>query len=76
MPLAYMSGEEIKQGDRIVYAGEPGTVEFIARAEDPATAWYIEEYGRGCMIRVQPFGSLFLNEPENEEDLELVARAV
>ena len=47
MPLKYGSGEEIRTGDRILDHGEPGQVEFIARLEDPETAWYVDQYGRG-----------------------------
>lgn len=74
MPLTYKSRNEIVQGDRILYHGEAGTVEFIASTEDPETAWYIEKFGRGCMIRVTGFGSVFLSDPENDEDLEFVGR--
>ena len=30
MPLTDLSGEEIKKGDRVVYCGVPGEVEFVA----------------------------------------------
>jgi len=72
MPLTYLSGEEIRGGDRVLYHGEAGTVEFIAKAEDPETAWRVENFGGGCMIIASGFGRVFVSEPD--EDLELVAR--
>lgn len=51
MSLTYLSGEEIRAGDRILYHGEPGRVEFVAiRGErgpvwDSVIEWYIEQFG-------------------------------
>jgi hypothetical protein len=75
MLLNYWSGEEVQAGDRILYGSEPGQIEFVAAAEDPDTAWYVEQYGGGCMILVAPFGSLFVSNPHEDEDLEFVSRA-
>jgi hypothetical protein len=72
MPLTYLSGEEIRRGDRVLYHGEPGVIEFIAEVGDPETAWYVENFGGGCMIIASGFGRVFVSEPD--EDLELVAR--
>ena len=74
-PLRYMAGGEIRTGDAILFHGESGVVDFIAKAEDLETAWYVGQYGRGCMIRATGFGLVFLSDPEKAEDLELVARA-
>lgn len=72
----YMSGQVIRQGDRIRYAGEPGEVELVAdpNVADETTAWYIEELGPGCMITTEKWGAMFLRWTEEEEDLEFVAR--
>jgi hypothetical protein len=80
MPLTYLSGEEIRAGDRILYHGEPGTVEFVAMREedapllDPATEWNIEQFGSGCMVNARNFGCVFVDEPKEDDDLEFVAR--
>ena len=77
MPLFYMSGEEIKKGDKVLFHGEPGEIELVADPEvtDPETDWYVQEYGGGVMI-IEPkyFGRAFLPDPRNAEDLEFVAR--
>jgi hypothetical protein len=74
MPFRYQSGEEVLAGDRILYASQQGTIEFVATAEDPKYAWYLEQYGGGCMILVAPFGSLFVSDPRNDEELDFVSR--
>ena len=75
--LLYRSGEAIQQGDRIRYADGDGVVEFVADRDvaDPETEWFVEEFGGGCMILTEKFGSVFLNEPHDDEDLEFVSRA-
>ena len=74
MLLKYGSEEEIKAGDRILYNFEPGKIDFVATPEDPQYAWYVEQFGGGCMILVAPFGSLFVSNPQDDEDLEFVSR--
>jgi len=77
MPLNYMNGEEIRRGDRILLHGEPGEIELVADPSipDPATDWYVQEYGRGVMV-LEPriSGRAFLPRPEEDEDLKFVAR--
>jgi hypothetical protein len=77
MVFLYPSGETVKRGDRIRYAGHPGEVEFVAdpNTPDSSTAWYVTEHGGGCMITTLQFGSIFLNSTSDEEDLEFVSRA-
>ncbi len=74
MLLKYRSGEEIKAGDRILYNFEPGKIDFVATPEDAQYNWYVEQHGGGCMILVAPFGSLFVSDPQDDEDLEFVSR--
>jgi hypothetical protein len=74
MPLRYQSGDEVKKGDRILYAGERGTIDFVVSPDNPEHSWYVKQYGAGCMILVTPFGSLFLTHPQDDEDLDFVAR--
>jgi hypothetical protein len=71
----YLSGEEVKAGDRIRYHGEPGEVEFVVseKTGDPHQDWYVDVFGGGIMLKVSPFGTMFLD--QSDEDLELVARA-
>ena len=75
-PPHYMSGQAIRKGDRIRYAGEPGEVELVAdpNVADETTAWHLEELGPGCMITTKKWGAMFLRHTEEEEDLELIAR--
>jgi len=73
----YKSGEEIKKGDRVLFHGEPGQIEFVVEelSGDPAMDWYVNEFGGGVMVREpQVFGLCFLNEPDGAEDLEFVSR--
>ena len=76
MAFTYVSGEIVRRGDQIRYAGEDGAVEFVADPDvvDPATASYVEQFGGGCMIATQKFGSIFLDSTVDQEDLEFVAR--
>lgn len=75
MWFRYRSGEEVRGSDQILYASEPGTVEFVTAQDNSEHAWHIEQYGGGCMLSVAPFGSLFLSDPQDDEDLDFVARA-
>lgn len=75
MSLTYPSGEPVLKGDRILFHGEPGEVEFVADAADPHTAWYVAELGGGCMITAKGFGSVFLRSTADNEELEFVSRA-
>jgi hypothetical protein len=78
MSLTYFSGEEIRAGDRILYRGESGRVEFVATRGDPGPQrdsvleWHIEQFGGGCMVDAPNWGRIFVTEPN--EDLEFVAR--
>jgi hypothetical protein len=78
MPYSYQTGEEIKKGDRVLYHGEPGEIEFIADPvlSDPETEWFVSEYGGGVMV-IEPkvFGRAFLPRTDDDEDLEFVSRA-
>jgi hypothetical protein len=74
MSLKYQSAEEVRAGGHIQYNFEPGRVEFVATAEGPNTAWYVEQYGGGCMILAPSFGRVFVSDPQDDEDLEFVSR--
>ncbi len=61
----YQSGEEIRPGDRILYHGHPGEVQFVVRegTGDPHMDWFAEEFpGGGVMIRADSFGNVFIED--------------
>lgn len=74
----YQSGEEIRPGDRNLWAGTPGTVSFVlglpgvppdwASPED----WLGEPNAEGFMIEVDGVGLVF--EEESDEDLRFLGR--
>jgi hypothetical protein len=74
MSLKYRSGEEIQAGDSVLYDREPSRIEFVAKADDPDTAWYVDQYGGGCMILSPNFSRVFVSDPHEDEDLEFVSR--
>jgi len=77
LALFYKSGDEIRQGDRVLLHGLPGEVEFVADTNSAPDHWPLDKFGSGIMI-IEPvaFGRLFLNEADlsDYEDLEVVAR--
>jgi len=75
--MKYESGEEIRRGDKVLFHGEPGEIEFVVDAltGDPATDWYVKEHGPGAMVVERKTGRTFLTETEDAEDLVLVSRS-
>jgi hypothetical protein len=76
--LRYQSGEEIKQGDHVLFHGNPAEVELVAcDPNDPEAAWYIKEFGGGVLI-LDPTvsGRTFIPKADlgEYEDLEFVSR--
>ena len=43
--MKYKSGEEIRKGDRVLFHGETGEIEFVAEkfTGDPAMDWHVED---------------------------------
>jgi hypothetical protein len=74
MSLKYESGEEVQAGDQVRYHDEAAKIEFVAKADDPGTVWYVEQFGGGCMIFAPSFGRVFVSKPQDDEDLEFVSR--
>jgi uncharacterized protein (TIGR00661 family) len=75
-PLVYRSGETIMKGDRVLFHGEPGEVEFIVDriVGDPEMDWYMQR-GPGVMVREpKVFGRVFISDTERTEDLVFLAR--
>jgi hypothetical protein len=77
MSLRYASGDDIRLGDQVDYAGVRGEIELVADPELPGAQhdWYVQQFGSGVMI-VEPkvFGRVFVSAPETEASLALVAR--
>lgn len=71
--MKYKSGEEIRKGDRVLFHGETGEIEFVAEkfTGDPAMDWHVED-GPGVMV-LEPkhFGRAFLR---NLDHLVFVSR--
>ena len=75
----YRSGEEIRTGDRVTWAGTPGCVMCVLGSRDvlddeweSMRGWLEQEYGEGYMLDTELAGLVF--EYESDEDLEFVAR--
>jgi hypothetical protein len=79
MVLRYQSGEQIKNGDHVLFHREEAKVEFVARdPDDSATAWYVQEFGGGVMIDdPKVSGRTFIPAGllEGAEELKFVCRA-
>jgi hypothetical protein len=80
MVLKYLSGEEIRKGDRVLFHREPGQIELVVDKLtcDAAMDWYMQEFGGGVMIREpKHFGRVFIQAESlpTTEDLEFVSRA-
>jgi len=52
MALKYLTGEEIRKGDRVLISGQAGEIEFVVDpvVAAPDTQWYLEAHGAGVMI--------------------------
>lgn len=75
--LLYITGEEIQEGDKILYDGLAGEIEVVA---DPAfpkgeTDWYVTEFGGGILV-TEPtvFGRVFVHLDDLAEYVVFVAR--
>jgi hypothetical protein len=78
MPLTYQSGEEIKKGDRVLFHGEPGEIDFVVESVvgDPAMDWYMKELGPGVMVHEpKHLGSAYIKDTTNHGDLVFVSRS-
>jgi hypothetical protein len=77
MGLNYQSGENLRNGDRVRYGGNAGTIELVVDGltGDSETDWLFENHGVGILV-VEPtvFGRLYLSAPHDEKDLVFVAR--
>jgi hypothetical protein len=72
----YNSGEAIHVGDRIRYAGDPGTIVFVIDHDEYSAAFPEKDwshYRTGFMIQNPAYGLVMLDKAD--EDLEFVGRA-
>ncbi|MGA8035963.1 MAG: hypothetical protein WA823_02460 [Candidatus Acidiferrales bacterium] len=77
--LKYLTGEEILEGDRVRFHGEPGRIELVVseRTGDPERDWFVEEYGGGVMVLERVGGRTFISADQipDSGDLKLVSRS-
>ena len=77
-PLRYLSGEEIRSGERVRFHGHPALIAFVAsELNDAHNGWFVRRYGGGVMVNDPAVsGSTFIpvDQLKNYEDLEFVAR--
>jgi hypothetical protein len=75
--MKYTSGEEIRKGDKVLFHGEPGEIEFVVEklVGDPAMDWHMREQGPGAMaLEPKSFQHAYVRDTENAEDLQFVSR--
>jgi hypothetical protein len=72
----YRSGEEIRPGDHVLFAGQPGTVFFVYGLPGVPEDWASPEdwlgTAEGFMLEVDGMGLVF--QKESDEDLDFVSR--
>jgi hypothetical protein len=76
--LKYLTGEDMRRGDRILFNGNPAEIKFVASdPNDPTARWYVEEFGGGILI-LDPMrsGRTFIHADSlgDYEHLEFVSR--
>jgi len=76
-PWTYSSGDVPQAGDRVLYASEPGEVEFVVMDGIciPAQEWGTEwdgEFPNGAMITTASMGHVFVQ--PDDGDLDFVSR--
>jgi hypothetical protein len=76
--MKYQSGEEMRNGDHVLFHREAAEIEFVAcDPDDPKTDWYLKEFGGGVMIRdPKVSGHTFIpaDQIDEYEDLEFLSR--
>ena len=74
----YISGEEVRPGDRILFHGETGEVEFVVThlTGDASMDWYLEQHPEGgLMLTASGLGSVFVATNMIDERLKFVSRS-
>ena len=75
--LSDQSGEEVRAGDRILYHGEQGRVEYVVLKNGGKNTWHVEHFPNdGMGIAAEGIGAVFIPAGfvEDDEDLEFVSR--
>jgi hypothetical protein len=80
MSIFYQSGEQVRTGDKIVYGGSPGQVEYVVEVPtgDPAMDWHLTHSPNGgIMLKTIAMGFVFLPDDQvaDDEDLDFVSRS-
>jgi hypothetical protein len=78
LSFRYMTGEEIRKGDQVLFYRAPGRIEFVAVADgDPELDWYVQEYGGGVMLWDTEAGNTFIPADQigETDDLKFVNRS-
>jgi hypothetical protein len=75
--MKYRSGEDVRQGDKVLFHGEEGEIEYVAEGPvgDPAIDWNVKHNGPGVMI-LEPkfFGRVYIPASETSEELIFISR--
>jgi hypothetical protein len=78
-PLHYVTGEEIRKGDRVEFHGHAAQIEFAAAdLSDPEHGCFVQLYGGGVMVNdpaVSGHTFIPVDQLKNYEELEFVARS-
>jgi hypothetical protein len=73
MTLRYESGEEVRLGDHVTFAGRAARIELVVRGltGDPLSDWEFEMNGPGALVvELHPanlFGRVYWRHPETKE---------
>ena len=73
MDQRYQNGSEVRVGDMISYAGQKGTIMFVADRREysdsyPESDWPPSIYPTGIMIEFTNGARLFLDSPDEDLD--------
>jgi hypothetical protein len=76
LPFTYQTGDNVREGDKIVFQGEPGQVEFVASASSgtPEQKRYAEQHPKGILITTAKGSSIFLTNDHDVKDLVFISR--
>jgi hypothetical protein len=75
--MRYQSGEEVRKGDKVLFSGGPGQIEFVVEkfVGDAVLDWHMKEQGPGVMVLAQKsLGRVYIHHTEDAEDLQFVSR--
>ena len=75
--MKYRSGEDVRKGDKVLFHGEAGEIEFVAEGPvgDPAIDWNVKHNGPGVML-LEPkfFGRVYVRDSETSTELVFISR--